>query len=204
MVSPTFLRIYGRGSTGGLTLTTTSSTSHARQQCPNRWKMRERRVKCMVSPIIKLEVFAEIFEKIVSYEGHSVDELSALNIHAHWVQSLSTHFTHLARCVFGSAACQFVPCQLALAVIVRNDAQSHSPEAILQVDHSAKNKLVLSPATPVSGYRSNGHSTRSDLVDETIFGKTLSSGLPEPLSEEPDDAGLWLSWTFRPHLFRRA
>ena len=99
----------------------------------------------MVSPIIKPEVFAETFEKIVSYEGHSVDELSALNIHAHWVQSLLILFTHLARCVFGTAACQFVPRQLALAVIVRNDAQSHSPKAIvsLQVDLSH----ILGPAT---------------------------------------------------------
>ena len=37
----------------------------------------------MVSPIIKPEVSAEIFEKFGSYEGHSVDEHEALNIHAH-------------------------------------------------------------------------------------------------------------------------
>jgi hypothetical protein len=61
----------------------------------------------MVWHIVKLEVFAEIFEKIGSYEGHSVDEHSALNIHAHWVQSLSILFTHLARCIFASAACRF-------------------------------------------------------------------------------------------------
>ena len=91
----------GRGSAGGLTLTTTSPTSHTRQQCPNRWKLREQRVKCMVWHIVKLEVFTEIFEKIGSYEGHSVDEHSTSNIHAHWVRSLSTPFTQLARCIFG-------------------------------------------------------------------------------------------------------
>ena len=101
----TFLRIYGRISASGLILTTTSSTSHARRQCPNRWKMRQRHVKCMVWHIVKLEVFAEIFEKFGSYEGHSVDERSALNIHAHWIQSPSTLFTHLDRCIFASAAC---------------------------------------------------------------------------------------------------
>jgi len=37
---------------------------------------------------------------------------------------------------------------------------------------------------PASGYGSNINSTRSDSVDESILRKHVSSGLPEPLSEE--------------------
>ena len=140
-------------------MTTTPSTRHARQQCPVQWKVRVRCVKCMVWHIVinNLKVLLKFLRKsAINYEEHYVDEYSALDNHSNRIQSLSILFTYFARRIFASAACRSVeplrrthPRQLELVLIVRNDAEGHSPEDIvsLQLDRPAKNKHVLSPAT---------------------------------------------------------
>jgi len=63
-----------RGSTCSLTFSTTSPTRHARQQSPNRWEMRRRCVKCIAQRAVKLEVYAENFERFGGYEAHSANK----------------------------------------------------------------------------------------------------------------------------------
>ena len=129
-------------------MTTVSSTSHARQQCPNRWRMRGRRVKCMVWLIVKTG-FAEIFEKTRSYEGCSVDEDSALNIYAHWVQSLSIPSPTSPAASSALPLASLCSHYLAPTRVNRrwhqlseNDAESHSP--------SSPFKSIAPPRTSVT------------------------------------------------------